>query len=247
MNNTSKTLSIIAFYFSEYDMDAVKTLGYSTRREAFKKISEMFKRENNYLKLRRDEFDVITNSHRNGWKNRKPANDVLSMAEYLKTFSFMQITQIVKSIIENAQDIEKDDTISKDIFPGFEIGQERSEEELEQIINFVDSKADVIVHTGTATRRIYQHKIVDELKNLYKYKCQICGYSFVDHYGIDLAEAHHIEPFSKTHNNNASNIIILCPNHHRIIHRLNPFFDRESMSWKYPDGNQEILKLNYHL
>lgn len=248
MNDTSKILSIIAFYLSEYDMEAVRTLGYNTRSDAFKKISEVFDRENNYLKLRRDEFDVLTSSHRNGWRNRKPAIDVLIMTEYLKTFSFDQITQLVKSLIENAQaTIEKVDIISEDIACKLDIGQGYSEEELEQIINYVDLKADLIVYTGKTTRRIYQNKIIEELKSLYKFKCQICGYSFFDHYGIDIAEAHHIEHYSETHNNNASNIIILCPNHHRIIHKLNPIFDRESMSWKYPDGSREILHLNYHL
>ena len=37
MTETSKTLSIIAYYLSEYDMNAVSALGYHTRREAFEK------------------------------------------------------------------------------------------------------------------------------------------------------------------------------------------------------------------
>lgn len=67
MTETSKTLSIIAYYLSEYDMNAVSALGYHTRREAFEKISSHFDRENNYLKLRRDEFDALpeSSSHRN--------------------------------------------------------------------------------------------------------------------------------------------------------------------------------------
>ena len=55
MENVSKNLSIIAFYLSEYDIRAVKELGFSNRSEAFKAISILMGRDNNYLKLRRDE------------------------------------------------------------------------------------------------------------------------------------------------------------------------------------------------
>lgn len=37
MTETSKVLSIIAYYLSEYDMRAVNALGYSTRKDAFEK------------------------------------------------------------------------------------------------------------------------------------------------------------------------------------------------------------------
>ena len=86
---SSRALSIIAYYLSEYDMDAVITLGYQNRAQAIREISEKFKRSNNYLKLRRDEFDALpfSKSHRNGWKNREPAKDVLEMGEWLRLFS----------------------------------------------------------------------------------------------------------------------------------------------------------------
>ena len=74
MTEVSKALSIIAYYLSEYDMDAVHTLGFKTQKEAFKQISVCFNKDNNYLKLRRDEFDALpsSSSHRNGWRNRPP-------------------------------------------------------------------------------------------------------------------------------------------------------------------------------
>lgn len=66
MKATSYELSVIAYYLSEYDMKAVKELGFRTRQEAFNEISIIMGRENNYLKLRRDEFDVLTSSNRKG-------------------------------------------------------------------------------------------------------------------------------------------------------------------------------------
>ena len=146
MTATSKTLSIIAYYLSEYDMEAVRALGYRTRSEAMKSISVAAGRDNNYLKLRRDEFDALpeSSSSRNGWKNRPPLKEVVEMGAYLRAFSFNELTDIVKSLIAGfgatstttANSIThslKTDTIS--------------EEELEQIINFSDPDATIEVVT----------------------------------------------------------------------------------------------------
>ena len=72
MKDSSKMLSIIAFFLSEYDMQAVASLGYKNRVEAIREISAMYDRNSNYLKLRRDEFDALplSSSHRNGWNER---------------------------------------------------------------------------------------------------------------------------------------------------------------------------------
>ena len=60
MKATSYELSVIAYYLSEYDMKAVKELGFRTRQEAFNEISVIMGSEKNYMKLRREEFDVLT-------------------------------------------------------------------------------------------------------------------------------------------------------------------------------------------
>ena len=62
-------------------------------------------------------------------------------------------------------------------------------------------------------------KIVEELKKLYKNKCQICG-EFIDMgEGIKYSEVHHIHPIGKEHNgvDNKYNMIVLCPNHHKMF------------------------------
>ncbi len=43
-------MDIIAYYLSEYDINAVEILGYSSRTEAFEKIGQNFWKNNNYLK-----------------------------------------------------------------------------------------------------------------------------------------------------------------------------------------------------
>ena len=88
MNETSKSLSIIAYFLSEYDMKAVMMLGYSNRSQALSEISKIFGKDNNYLKLRRDEFDAlpISSSNRKGWNNRIPVKAVEKMGAYLSKF-----------------------------------------------------------------------------------------------------------------------------------------------------------------
>ena len=87
----------------------------------------------------------------------------------------------------------------------------------------------------------------DNLKLLYNYRCQICGENFSVNHGCNIAESHHIEYFTKSMNNDMNNIIILCPNHHRIIHKTNAVFKREKVSFVYPNGRIEKVKVNVHL
>ena len=42
--------------------------------------------------------------------------------------------------------------------------------------------------------------------------------------------------FSKSIDNSSDNIVILCPNHHRLIHKLNPQFDYEKLQAMGLDG-----------
>ena len=79
MNDTSRILTIVAYYLSEYDLEAVHELGYTNRTEAFTSISSLAGRDNNYLKLRRDEFDALptSSSDRKGFRNRAPSFQIL--------------------------------------------------------------------------------------------------------------------------------------------------------------------------
>lgn len=67
--DVNRKISIIAYYLSKFDMDAVNKLGFNSRSEAFKQIGQIFGKNNNYLKRLRDEYDVVTSSSRNGQCN----------------------------------------------------------------------------------------------------------------------------------------------------------------------------------
>lgn len=74
--------------------------------------------------------------------------------------------------------------------------------------------------------------VIDKAKKLFKQKhggrlfCEACGFSFSDTYGTigdDFIEGHHKIPVSQLNENSRTkpeDIIMLCSNCHRMIHRL---------------------------
>ncbi len=124
-----------------------------------------------------------------------------------------------------------------------------SEEEFELSVNYSkrDTTADILLKPQLVKMRKLDKSISDNLKLLYDFKCQVCGESIGDKYDGIVTEAHHIEPFAKSLNNNSDNILVVCPNHHRIIHKTNAEFEKQKLSYIYPNGLEEKLALNYHL
>jgi len=111
----------------------------------------------------------------------------------------------------------------------------------------VDDSARIETKEQIIKVRRLDRAIGESLKLFYNYRCQICGDNFAIKYNCLIAEAHHINFFVSSLNNDASNITILCPNHHRVIHKANPTFKRENLSFVYPNGLEEKLALNKHL
>lgn len=236
------TMDIIAYYLSECDMRAFDYLGYKTRTEGFKDIENKIRRDQKeYLKRLRDEFDAVTSSHRQGQWKREPRKRILDTKAYLSDYSFDELSAIVRSLIANADKISTTDSVIENV-------SEITEEELEQIINARDSTSRIEYRTSvTKSVRVYDHSIISGLKALYRGRCQLCGCLPLEEFEADISEAHHIEYYSETQNNDASNILILCPNHHSIIHKLNPVFNKNSLEYRFPDGTVLGLKLNYHI
>jgi predicted restriction endonuclease len=121
-----------------------------------------------------------------------------------------------------------------------------NELEIEQILQMQDNSS-IVQKLKTIKIRKLDKTIGDNLKLIYGYKCQICGLYIGESYDAKVIHTHHIEYFSVSLNNNADNIMIICPNHHSIIHVTNPIFDRKSKLFTYPNGYSEGLKLNLHL
>lgn len=244
MDNT-KLLDIIAYYLSEYDMVAVLKLGYASRSEAFREIARLFGKNDNYLRRLRDEYDVVTSSIRNGQCNRPPRERIISTANHLASFSFDDITQIVVAILDN-QSSDPAKNVNIKLASKLDT-QDLTEEEIEYIINFKDERAGLRIVQGKTQKRVYNTSIIKQLKRLYKGACQLCGDNPALDFNVNITEVHHIDHFAVSQNNNSANLIVLCPNHHRLIHKLNPTFDQSSQSFVFPDGKVMKILIDHHL
>ena len=106
-------------------------------------------------------------------------------------------------------------------------------------------------------------KIMDNLKKLYGYYCQFCGYNFsrIPTKKGFYIEASHIIPVSEQSKykdidlNSPDNIVITCPNHHKMIDVYYPEFKKKLIVFEDGkkgletiDGNVRLfLTLNEHL
>ena len=118
--------------------------------------------------------------------------------------------------------------------------------EIEQILQS-DKTASLLEKVQTVKIRRLDRTIGESLKWLYDNRCQICGHAIGAKYDATIIHTHHIDYFSRSLNNDANNIVVICPNHHGIIHAVNPTFHSGRLSFTYPNGLVECLKLNRHL
>ena len=88
--------------------------------------------------------------------------------------------------------------------------------------------------------RKLDRSIGNNLKMFYGYRCQICGELIGEEYSAHVVEAHLIDYFVKIINNNSSNQLIVCPNHNRIIHKVNPVFDRKNKVFNYSNEKNKV-------
>ncbi len=244
LTDNNRKATILAYYFSKFDRDAMRQLGYSTLTEAFSDLSLKFGKDNNYLKLRRDEFDPLTGSHRVGFNRRMPNAVVETFHNGLKHYTFEELTRIVQAILTDNETItiaENERQQARQIIQGC------TEDEIEAILNGRDTTSHIVRRIRESTNRVFDHNIQRSLKGLYECRCQICGERAVEMYGVDVSEAHHIQPFSLTANNDAKNVMIVCPDHHRIIHKAKPTFNYDLKTFLYDNGCEDKLMYNIHL
>jgi 5-methylcytosine-specific restriction protein A len=85
------------------------------------------------------------------------------------------------------------------------------------------------------------------LKELYEYRCQICETDFKPKYNQPFSETHHIKALAESGRDVSKNLLVLCPNHHRIVHATHAEFDHARLLYKYPNRYEERVRLTDHL
>jgi hypothetical protein len=64
---------------------------------------------------------------------------------------------------------------------------------------------------------------------------------------IPISACAPIACITSSQNNDSTNIIIISPNYHRIIHKNNPRFNRKKFQFEFENGEVLKLKLYEHL
>ena len=110
-----------------------------------------------------------------------------------------------------------------------------------------DKSAGILEVSRIQKIRQLDRMIGDSLKRLYGYCCQMTGERIGERYDAIVVEAHHIVTFTQSMNNDSSNLIIISPSYHRIIHAAKPEWNPINLSFKYPNGVVDRVVLNKHL
>ena len=111
----------------------------------------------------------------------------------------------------------------------------------------VDKSASIVEKEMLVKYRKIDRSIIRMLKEFYDYRDEISGEKIGNEYGDSVVEAHHIDYFTVSQNNDSTNIIIISPNYHRIIHKNNPRFNRKEYQFEFENGAVLKLKLYDHL
>lgn len=110
-----------------------------------------------------------------------------------------------------------------------------------------DKTASIETKEQLVKYRKIDRNIIRQLKEFYDYRDEISGVRIGSEYGDSVVEAHHIDYFTTSQNNDSTNIIIISPNYHRIIHKNNPRFNRKKFQFEFSNGEVLRLKLFEHL
>lgn len=89
--------------------------------------------------------------------------------------------------------------------------------------------------------------LVEQLREIYVGECQICGWAPRQSYGTELCEAHHIRWISRGGDDDLGNLVLICPNHHRAIHRCDAPFDFGLNAFVFGMKNEALRELRHAL
>ena len=102
----------------------------------------------------------------------------------------------------------------------------------------------------TLVDRIYRDQtMVEDLKQLYGDRCQLCGTRLARRDGTGYSEVHHLQPLGRPHDGPdvRDNVLVLCPNHHSDFDNGVVEVDPGTLEIVHPygsavDGNQIIVE-----
>lgn len=94
--------------------------------------------------------------------------------------------------------------------------------ELNRLIEEIDkmNRQKSVVSRRGITKTFRRNPVLSAaLKTRYKDRCQICGVTFKTDRGRFFTDTHHLKSLRKSGTDTSDNIVVVCPNHHRILER----------------------------
>ena len=202
---------------------------YPRNGELSQALQQYFFKSMSYIKMIRESRDPKDRSYVKMLDGLKEYLAIYT-TEYEDTFLLEPIAQDDFQVMKKAIQGMRERTVENEI-----------EYEMEDKSSGIEKKLQIVKICKL------NRKIGENLKLLYGYRCQICGQVIGEKYGSHIAEAHHIDYFVNSLNNDANNQMIVCPNHHSVIHDANPVFDRRWMVYRFDNGVEETIRINKHL
>lgn len=227
MAERSKELIQVGYYLSKYGKEnPPKILKTDKWNEAYRLFYDALKggrlvlEFEHTLKNSRDAFDsYFPETKREGWKDKegKPAKLTGFAEEVYRDFASRE-EHYVWSKIEEYLDLKTliEPTIFNDL-----IAEDYANGDLDS----TKTEGGTKIRTFKSIER--SSKMRQIALKFHDYKCQVCEFDFEATYGEwgkNFAEVHHIKPLAelngkKTKTNPKTDLVVLCANCHRMVHR----------------------------
>jgi 5-methylcytosine-specific restriction protein A len=110
-------------------------------------------------------------------------------------------------------------------------------------VGMAEQRKQYLITEATARNRQFS----EVLRNTYSGRCQICGWAPRSIYGTDICESHHIRWLGRGGEDRLSNLVLICPNHHRAIHRVDAAFDWDLMGFKFSQSAEPLTLILHDL
>ena len=89
--------------------------------------------------------------------------------------------------------------------------------------------------------------LAEQLRELYDGECQICGWAPRRSYGVEICETHHLRWLSRGGSDVIGNLVLLCPNHHRAVHRCDAPFDFGNAAFVFAATREGFRTIRHEL
>lgn len=89
-------------------------------------------------------------------------------------------------------------------------------------------------------------KLIEELQLMYGGRCQICFWNPQLIFEHTLCQGHHIQWLSRGGEDHLENMVLVCPNHHTAIHKVDAPLDYKDLAFDFGNHREPVV-FNYHL